>query len=307
MGKIPAILPPRETNLVFKQLFNTVVQIVYSPLFLQLDEGRVSSLPSATAAQIENPAQDSDQERPQEERPEELAGRGKRADPKTKILLAAGPIFAQKGFRDTTIREVCERAGVNVASVNYHFGDKQTLYHEAVLYARETNVARTNNSDWQVSLNSLDDHNPRAKLHAMVLFVVQRMVVNETAPWQVQLLLNEMQNPTQTCEHLAQEYFRPFMESLMQIIQRIAGCELDPSHAAKLAMSVVGQCMIYRFAPQARQMTLGSMFDADPTLESDRSSHAGHQEQQRRELELESLADLITRFSFAGIRAATKP
>jgi AcrR family transcriptional regulator len=48
-----------------------------------------------------------------------------------KLLAAASEVFAQKGYRDATISEICERAGANVAAVNYHFGDKETLYKEA--------------------------------------------------------------------------------------------------------------------------------------------------------------------------------
>ena len=54
-----------------------------------------------------------------------------------RILLEAGPIFAAKGFRATTIREICEQANVNVASINYYFGDKQQLYQQTVVLARE--------------------------------------------------------------------------------------------------------------------------------------------------------------------------
>ena len=47
------------------------------------------------------------------------------------LLMAASDIFAEKGFRDATIAEISKRAGTNGAAVNYHFGDKETLYREA--------------------------------------------------------------------------------------------------------------------------------------------------------------------------------
>ena len=46
----------------------------------------------------------------------------------TRIIQAAGPIFAEKGYRDATVREICEAANVGSASINYHFRDKQHLY-----------------------------------------------------------------------------------------------------------------------------------------------------------------------------------
>ena len=51
------------------------------------------------------------------------------------LLNAACDIFAQKGYRDTKVADICERAGANVAAVNYHFGDKASLYKETWQYA----------------------------------------------------------------------------------------------------------------------------------------------------------------------------
>ena len=56
-------------------------------------------------------------------------------DTKTKILDAAEWYFAEMGFYTTSLRQVTERAGVNVASVNYHFGGKENLM-DAVLKRR---------------------------------------------------------------------------------------------------------------------------------------------------------------------------
>src|ERR1700740_2655251 len=52
-----------------------------------------------------------------------------------KILSAAGEVFAEQGFDGATIRAITERAGVNVAAVNYHFRDKTEVYTKVVLEA----------------------------------------------------------------------------------------------------------------------------------------------------------------------------
>ena len=54
---------------------------------------------------------------------------------KARILEAAGNVFAQKGFEAGTVREICQLADVNLAAINYHFGDKRRLYLAAVSHA----------------------------------------------------------------------------------------------------------------------------------------------------------------------------
>lgn len=54
---------------------------------------------------------------------------------KDRILDAAEVLFAQNGFASTSLRMLTERAGVNLAAVNYHFQSKDALV-QAVLYRR---------------------------------------------------------------------------------------------------------------------------------------------------------------------------
>ena len=55
-----------------------------------------------------------------------------RIDPKENIVSAAVGVFAERGFRDATVRDICAAAEVNVSMVNYHFGSKEALYAEVV-------------------------------------------------------------------------------------------------------------------------------------------------------------------------------
>lgn len=49
-------------------------------------------------------------------------------DVKTRILAAAKKLFARHGYEATTVRQICEEAGANVALVSYHFGGKENVF-----------------------------------------------------------------------------------------------------------------------------------------------------------------------------------
>lgn len=54
------------------------------------------------------------------------------ADTRELILEAAWDLFAKKGFDCVSVRDVTNAAGVNLASVSYHFGGKDGLIQETV-------------------------------------------------------------------------------------------------------------------------------------------------------------------------------
>ncbi|GAA3410949.1 hypothetical protein GCM10020370_57210 [Paenibacillus hodogayensis] len=49
-------------------------------------------------------------------------------DIKMKILLAAKKLFAKQGFDGTSVRQICDEAGANVALISYHFGGKDNVF-----------------------------------------------------------------------------------------------------------------------------------------------------------------------------------
>ncbi|HYD47994.1 MAG TPA: TetR family transcriptional regulator, partial [Terriglobales bacterium] len=47
---------------------------------------------------------------------------------KDRLLAAAATLFAERGFHGTTMRQLAERGGVNLAASHYHYGSKRDLY-----------------------------------------------------------------------------------------------------------------------------------------------------------------------------------
>jgi AcrR family transcriptional regulator len=163
-------------------------------------------------------------------------------DARTRILNAAGPIFADKGFQAATVREICQAADVNVASVNYYFGDKETLYIETVKLARNRRAS-------QAPMPSMTGGMPpEDRLRVFIGTLVRRMIGIKEGAWESRLMLREMLQPTQACREMVEAFFRPEFHLLLGIVREMLPDD-TPEHAVYQAgFSVVGQCVFYRVA-----------------------------------------------------------
>jgi AcrR family transcriptional regulator len=163
-------------------------------------------------------------------------------DARSRILNAAGPIFASKGFQRSTVREICQAAEVNVASVNYYFGDKQKLYIEAVKLA---NRLRASQAPMPVMSPEMS---PESRLYAFIGTLVKRMVGIDENTWQARLMMREMLQPTAACREIVEAHLRPEFQVLLDILRELLP-ENAPEHVSyQVGFSVVGQCLFYRVA-----------------------------------------------------------
>ena len=53
------------------------------------------------------------------------------------IIEAAEKLFASKGFNGTSVRDIAETAGVNLAMISYYFGSKEKLFESMFAYRSE--------------------------------------------------------------------------------------------------------------------------------------------------------------------------
>jgi AcrR family transcriptional regulator len=155
------------------------------------------------------------------------------------LLLAAGKIFAERGFRDSTIREICQAAKANIAAVNYHFGDKEHLYLEVLRYAHQ--CARR-----KFPLTKIDHRlTPEERLRLFVENLLQRLSQQGPHAWSARLMSREMIEATGALEVIVNEEIRPNSEELGRIIKDIVGPGVSPETQRLCAMSVVSQCVFY--------------------------------------------------------------
>jgi len=59
-------------------------------------------------------------------------------DTKQNLIQTAGKLFAERGFDGTSIKDITEAAGANLAAINYHFRSKEALFAAVVQQAIES-------------------------------------------------------------------------------------------------------------------------------------------------------------------------
>jgi len=155
-----------------------------------------------------------------------------------RILEAAEEIFAEKGREAASVRDILKRAGIrNIAAVNYHFGDKDSLYIATVKNAHQSCCAQ-NFPDWPEGVS------PRQKLREYIDIMVARML-EPPRPSAMQVMMREMAQPTEACAEVVREYIRPMARILENILVELLPNVPEPKRML-IGNSIVAQCLFYR-------------------------------------------------------------
>jgi TetR/AcrR family transcriptional regulator, regulator of cefoperazone and chloramphenicol sensitivity len=195
-----------------------------------------------------------------------------------RLLDEAGEVFAAQGFRSATVREICQRAGANVAAVNYHFGGKRRLYGEVLRYAHSCAMTK-----YPADMGLDPGAAPRQRLHAFVRAFLCRVLDKGRPAWHGKLMAREMAEPTGALEAIVKEGIRPQFAVLRGIVGDLLGTNnADGERIRYCAWSIVGQCLFYFFArPVIEQLHPPQGFEGDA---------------------IDAIARHITEFSLAGLK-----
>lgn len=160
-------------------------------------------------------------------------------DTRGRLLAAAGEVFAEAGFERATVREICRRAGANVAAVNYHFGDKLGLYSALIL-----SQVRFAQEAAQASLSGSAEEQIRAFVHRYL----SGLMGKGRPAWVARLTALEMSRPSPVLKRVVDEIVRPAEARLRTPISEIIGLPPDDDKVRMTAHSIIGQCLHYRHA-----------------------------------------------------------
>jgi AcrR family transcriptional regulator len=198
---------------------------------------------------------------------------------KARLLNAATRLFAARGFKEVTVREICALARANVAAVNYHFGDKVGLYREVLQKAISTMQGTTD-----AARRAGEGTSPEDKLRAYVRVFVQRVSVARQDAWIHQLMAHEMADPTPALDLVFDEVIRPRLAYVGQIVGDMLKRPVDDDTVVRCVLSIQAQCHLAMKNPIAARLLPG-VFNQDG---------------------VEELASHIAEFSLAGIRSVAE-
>ncbi|HZT77687.1 MAG TPA: CerR family C-terminal domain-containing protein [Vicinamibacterales bacterium] len=164
-----------------------------------------------------------------------------RADRETRerLLDAAERLFAERGFRHVTVREICQAAQANVAAVNYHFGDKLGLYREIVQTAIDRMRATTD-----AAREAGAGQPPEEQLRRYITTVNRRLLAASDGTLH-RLIAREMYDPTPALDELVEQGLRPRFDHLAALVARVLGCEATDARVVRCAASIQAQTVAY--------------------------------------------------------------
>ena len=168
----------------------------------------------------------------------------KKVKPKVEsILEAAGEIFAEQGFRKTTVREICKRSRVNLAAINYYFGDKERLYLAVLKYYRELAIQK-----YPITFSINETDTPQEKLSNFIHTFIYRFLEEGKMALFGKLLAREFTESTGALDVLVEDFIKPTFIKLSSIVREIVGNKSPDKKVELCAMSIIGQCLYFRNA-----------------------------------------------------------
>jgi len=158
-----------------------------------------------------------------------------------RLLQVAVEVFAECGFREATVREICSRAHVNVASVNYYFRSKEALYAQALTFAfQEANRL--------YPLDAIFDNDlpPEQRLTLFINNFLHKLLDDSHLGLHSKLIAREIADPTKALDEIIRTAIVPQFTLLQKIIQQILGVSPDKVIVDRCLLSIFGQCLMFK-------------------------------------------------------------
>jgi AcrR family transcriptional regulator len=176
-------------------------------------------------------------------------GRPGGEESRARLLEAAGQMFADRGFDGVSVRQVAQRAKVNAAAVNYHFGGKGGLYHAVLKKLIEDTEPMFGPMILMLRGGVAAAAGDRAALAALAALLVRGLLTNVLSRahfrWQIPILLREFQQPSKEFAMLLRERINPVHDAIAELVGAATGMSPHAPQTRLLTANMMAQCMSF--------------------------------------------------------------
>jgi len=163
-------------------------------------------------------------------------------DTKIRILDSACELFAKKGFKNTTTRDIAQAAGVNLALINYHFGGKNNLYESII----ENKFVEIKSAQLPAYTDSAP---PETQLYEFTHFILGKIFDTSENSWKRNLVMNEILNPQSPFHEIIYERIvKRDIDFLRRIIVNITRKHIPETRLNRLTFSIFSQIVYYYYS-----------------------------------------------------------
>lgn len=155
------------------------------------------------------------------------------AQSRERLLLTAMRLFAERGFANTSTREIALAAGANIASISYYFGDKAGLYRAAF-------CEPSPNPRKDIAAFTQPGATLRESLAAFYDMLLAPLKQGDMARLCMRLWFREMLEPTGVWHEEIDNGIKPAHAALVQVLARHLGMAQPDDDLERLTFSVVG-------------------------------------------------------------------
>lgn len=161
------------------------------------------------------------------------------AETRWKLLQAATEVFAEVGYHAATTRAISQRAGVNLAAIHYHFGDKAELYREVFRVPFQ--------SEWN-AFASFDIAHASLREALLCFYSWLFPAVEEEDPMRqlfMRLHAREDAEPSGVLGDALLQAFRPNHEKMQALLCREFSLKKPDAETERLAFALIGMASVY--------------------------------------------------------------
>jgi len=201
-------------------------------------------------------------------------------DTRQSILRAALRLFAENGYRGTSVRDIVAKAGVNQAAVNYHFQGKDGLYLHVLEAGFEALKARSGFDPERLKSLPAEE--------AVRVFVDQQLrplAFRDELSLYIRMFAWEAGHPTDVFSTFIARSSSSYITAAVDIVQRFLPPGAERRIAVYGAIWLMGQCSTF--------VRNRDLFAQEPFNISGE--------------DVEQLTGLISRLALGGLRAISAP